>query len=122
MQTFRDMGYIAWPMLASAAFLALQIVRAVIEVRRESESAGANSRHSILVWGFLGALLGLLGTVVGLFVVAISVEAAGEVSMALLGGGLKVALSPTIFGLTLLTLAVVAWLFLPVLGPRRSRS
>lgn len=120
MQTFRDMGVIAWPLLASAVFLALQIARAVVEVRREPEAAGFRSRHTVLVWGFLSALLGVLGTVVGLFVAARSVEAAGEVSVALLGGGLQVALTSTIFGLLLLTVAIVAWLLLPILGPRHS--
>lgn len=66
--------------------------------------------HTVLVWGFLCALLGVLGTVVGLTIAADSVSRAGSASPVLIWGGVKVALSTTVFGLCLLTVAVVAWL------------
>jgi len=98
-ELFEDMGVIRWPMLGAALFLGYQIVRASLQAGGSEAAGGTMTRHAILGWGVLGALLGVLGTVVGLVVVARSVAVAGEVPPALLGGGLQVALTSTIFGL-----------------------
>ena len=76
--------------------------------------------HTILIWGVLNALLGVLGTALGLVLAGKSVEAAHDVSPQLIAGGIKVALSSTVFGLLLLTVAIVAWLVLQALGGRRA--
>lgn len=112
---FSNMGFIRWPMLIAAAFLLLQIARAVIAAR--SPTGAARTRHAVLVWGFLNALLGVLGTVLGLAVTAGSVAAAGRIEPTLLGGGLQIALSPSILGLLLLTVAIIAWLALQAVQP-----
>lgn len=113
---FSDMGLIRWPMLVAATFLLLQIARAVAAAR--SPVGTVRAGQAVLVWGFLNALLGVLGTVLGLAVTARSVAHAGRIEPTVLGGGLQIALSPSILGLLLLTLAVVAWLVLQVIQPR----
>lgn len=113
---FADMGLIRWPMLIAAAFLLLQIARAVASAR--NPTGAVRARHAVLVWGLLNALLGVLGTVLGLAVAARSVAQAGRIEPTVLGGGLQIALSPSILGLLLLTLAVVAWLVLQAIQPR----
>ena len=112
MRVLENMGVILWPMLVCAAFLGFQIVRASSRSLRTAHAHNAMTRHAILVWGSLAALLGLLGTVVGLVVAAGSVVAAGEAAPALIAGGLQVALSSTVFGLLLLAVAIVVWLLL----------
>ena len=112
---FPSMGYIQWPMYLATFFMVVQIVRAALQGRGPAGPRAAMTRHSILVWGFLNALLGVLGTVLGLSLAGMSIERAQQVSVALLAGGIRVALSSTIFGLLLLTVAVVAWLVLQLL-------
>lgn len=113
---FADMGLIRWPMLVAATFLLIQIARAVAAARSPADAVRA--RHAVLVWGLLNALLGVLGTVLGLAVAARSVAQAGRIEPTVLGGGLQIALSPSILGLLLLTLAVAAWLMLQAMQPR----
>ncbi len=111
-----NMGLILWPMLVAATLLLIQIVRAAAAVRRPTGAVRA--RHAVLVWGLLNALLGVLGTVLGFAVAARSVAQAGRIEPTVLGGGLQIALSPSILGLSMLTLAVVAWLVLQAIQPR----
>lgn len=108
---FQEMGFMRYPLLLSAVFLLAQIGRAAWAVRApRRDGAGAMTLHTVLVWGFLCALLGVLGTVVGLTIAADSISRAGTASPALIWGGVKVALSTTVLGLVLLTVAVLAWL------------
>lgn len=110
-ELFENMGLIRWPMLVAGLFLIAQIGRAAARVRDPGPGA-ARSRHAILVWGGLSALVGLLGTVLGLAVAARVVAAAGSAEPSLLATGIQVALASSILGLVLLVIAVVAWLVL----------
>jgi hypothetical protein len=116
-QFMHDMGFIRWPLLVAALFLFVQIGRALIQVRSQAPDS-VRTRHAILVWGLLNALLGLLGTVLGVAVAAQSVARAGTADPRLIGGGLQIALAPSILGLLLLTVAVIAWLVLQAMQPR----
>ena len=57
----------------------------------------------------IGPLLGFLGTVIGMILAFQSIEAAGSVSTSLVWGGIKVALSTTLFGFLILALAALLW-------------
>jgi biopolymer transport protein ExbB/TolQ len=107
---FTDMGYIRYPMYIATIFMLVQIVRAAMETRRPPESRRPMTRHTVLIWGVLNALLGVLGTVVGLVVTGNAIERFGTTKVALVAGGIKVALYPTILGLLLLAVAILAWL------------
>ncbi len=111
---FSGMGVIQWPMYVATIFMLIQIGRAALQLRQPPETRSAMTRHTILVWGFLNALLGVLGTALGLTLAGRIVAQAEQVSPHLLAGGITVALSSTVFGLLLLTIAVVAWLVLQV--------
>jgi uncharacterized membrane protein YhaH (DUF805 family) len=117
MQLFGDLGYIRWPMIVAALFLLVQIARAAA-VARDPTPGAARTRHAILAWGLLSALLGVLGTVIGLAMAGRRVAAAGAADPALVGAGIQVALTTTILGLLLLIIAVTAWLILQLLQPR----
>lgn len=114
---FEGLGYIRWPMIAATLFLLVQIGRAAAVVRTPTPGA-ARTRHMILAWGLLNALLGILGTVLGLAMAGRAVAAAGHADPALVGTGVQTALSTSILGLALLTVALTAWLVLQVAQPR----
>lgn len=116
LQHFEQLGLIRWPMLVAALFLVAQIVRAYAVRHRPPSRHRTVTRHAILAWGLFNALLGVLGTAAGLIMTARSVEHAGSVDPALLGAGLRIALTPGVAGCSLLALGVLAWLVLPRLG------
>lgn len=117
---FAEMGVMRWPLLLAMVFMFFQIGRAAWQILGGKE-ADAMTLHAVLVWGALCALLGVLGTVVGMSIAAGAIEVASSSSPGLIWGGMRVALSTTVFGLLLLTLAVVAWLGLYILRGRRVR-
>jgi len=71
---------------------------------------------AVLFWGAYGVVLGLLGTLVGVTQAATAISASGAstVGAALVWGGIKVALNPTIFSLVVFSIAFVVWFALRV--------
>lgn len=63
----------------------------------------------VLFWGAFASVLGLIGTLGGVAVMARYLEQAADASASLIWGGLRVALIPTAFGLVLLALCLLAW-------------
>lgn len=63
----------------------------------------------VLFWGGFAALLGLIGTLGGVGVMARSIEQAGSVSAAIAWSGIRVALVTTVFGLMILAVSLLAW-------------
>jgi hypothetical protein len=109
---FRDGGYMMYPItLCAIAVLALA-GRAAWRMRAASPEPSASVRAGIdgvLFWGVYASILVVLGTVVGITLAAMAVEAVGEVHVALVSGGIKVALTTTIYGLLILLLAAPLW-------------
>lgn len=62
-----------------------------------------------LFWGAWAGLVGVLGTLVGVYQAAGSIQGAGEVSASLAWGGIRVALITTLFGLIIFAVAALAW-------------
>ncbi|MFQ5691126.1 MAG: MotA/TolQ/ExbB proton channel family protein [Gemmatimonadota bacterium] len=73
----------------------------------------------VLLWGVLGAVLGFLGTTVGLSQAAGAFAEISNASPGPIWGGIRVALSTTIVGLCLLGIASIAWLTLQFLNGRK---
>lgn len=119
---FAQMGIWAYPMLLTGILMLFQIGRAAAGMGRRTPAGGDSAGHSILVWGALSAVLGILGTVVGISIAAGVIENASSISPPLVAGGLKVALSTTVFGMLLFALALVAWLVIRSVGGRLERS
>ena len=125
MTFFREMGFIAYPLTIVAAFLAIEIVRAAREVLGGgAPSAAATSAriHPVLLWGVLAAVLGVLGTVIGVFQMAEALSRVESATPTLIWGGIKVALGSTIVGMLLMGIAAIAWLTLQFRNGRRTRS
>jgi len=119
---FHQMGWIRYPLYFAGAFMLLQILTAVLQVSKPTSQRSPMVTHAVLVWGALNALLGVLGTVLGFTIVGGSVQQMGGVELSLLAGGIKVSLYPTILGLLLLTVAIVAWLALQIFTWREARA
>ncbi len=111
-EVFADGGFMMWPItLCGVAILALA-GRAMWRMRSTSAEPSAAVRAGIdgvLFWGVYACVLGVLGTVVGITMAAMAVEAVGEVHVRLVSGGIKVALVTTIYGFLILLLAAPTW-------------
>ncbi len=120
MDFWTQLGFIRYPLLIVAVFLAVQIVRGVIDVSGSRTEASGLRLHAILLWGVLGAAIGILGTLIGLMVMAQFVEQTSvEIAPRLVWGGFKVALSSSVVGLLMLGFASIAWLALQYIRGRR---
>jgi biopolymer transport protein ExbB/TolQ len=118
---FTEMGLMRWPMVLATVFMFFQIGRAAWQILSGKES-DAMTLHAVLVWGALCALLGVLGTVVGMSLAAGAIEVASTAPPGVIWGGIRVALTTTMFGLLLLTLAVLSWLGLYFIRGRQLRE
>ena len=132
-RAFVDGGPVMWPLAGLAVGVVGVTVRAWWSAARgvargtgrgagRGAARGANRPETtpILFWGAVAFLVGGVGTVVGLGMVASAVAAAGEAPAALLWGGVSVALSPLIFGNLIFLLAGALWLGVEGWGRRRA--
>ena len=120
MSFFEEIGFIRYPLLVVLVFMLVQTGRGIFDLTRTRLADGATLRiHSILVLGVLGACLGLIGTLVGVYLAAGYIERAGEVSTSLVWGGIKVALGSSVVGFLMLGFGSIAWLVLQYARGRR---
>jgi len=119
---FAQMGVWAYPMILAGILMLVQIGRVAEGSWRNSSRGSGPSSHAILVWGALNAVLGVLGSAVGISLAAGAIENAPSISPPLLIGGLKVALSTTVFGMLLFALALVSWLVIRFVEGRRDQQ
>ena len=125
MSFFESMGFIAYPLTIVAVFLVIEVFRAVraVAAAGDGEAAITAARiHPVLVWGVLAAVVGVIGTVVGIAVAADFLEQAESIRPNLVWGGIKVALGSTIVGMLLLGFASIAWLTLQFVNGRRTAA
>ena len=123
MNFFQQMGFIAYPLAIVGGFLLLETaraVRAVATANGEATSVVSARIHPVLVWGLLGAVVGVIGTVVGMAVAASFLETVDAAQPRLIWGGFKVALGSTIVGMLMLGFSSIAWLTLHFVNGRRT--
>ncbi|HSM08087.1 MAG TPA: MotA/TolQ/ExbB proton channel family protein, partial [Gemmatimonadota bacterium] len=66
---------------------------------------------AVLFWGVWVVVIGLLGTFVGIYQAAGALEmVGGAASASLIWGGIKVALTTTLFGLLVFSVAALLWM------------
>lgn len=116
---FMSGGVVMWPLLVLALGVLGLGIREAMLLRRPGDADGAyrTSPATILFWGGVSMLVGLLGTVVGIVIMARNVAVAGGASGSLVWGGIGVALVPLVFGIV--TFLVAAFLWLPLDAWRR---
>lgn len=113
-EAFLSGGIVMWPLLIigiGVLVLALRVGWLLLDPDRAEAEAGG-SLQAIPFWGAMGAVLGLLGAVVGIIQITQAISLAGEVHPALVWGGFGLALLPLIFGLLIFLVAAVLWFVL----------
>ena len=110
-----DIGFIRWPLVFS--FLAVVGLALFSAVRLFRPNAMPDLRNkawldAILFWGGFASISGLLGTLIGFTIATQSVEAAGEVNVTLMWGGIKVSMLASLFGVLILAFASLLWFVL----------
>lgn len=117
----REGGVMMYPLLGVTLVMVVLAARAWLRLR--SGDAGQPTLgagiDAVLFWGAYAAVLGLLGTLVGIAQAAGFIEAAPSISSAMIWGGIKVALWTTIYGLLVFAIALLLWFWLRH-GHRRS--
>jgi hypothetical protein len=107
-----QMGFMRYPLTLS---LLIVIGLALLATGRLFRPCALPDRYTktwidaILFWGGFAVICGVLGTLIGITIAAGYVESAGEITTPLLWGGIKVALSTTLFGFLILALAALLW-------------
>ena len=122
-EAFRNGGVMMWPMLIVALGIAWTAVRTF--TRAGEDPAGEDVRRgmqSVLFWGGIAVLLGLLGTVVGLVFTAQAAARVPDAPASLIWGGVGVTLITLIFGLLIFLFAALAWFGLDAWSARRMRA
>ena len=121
MDFLTTLGPWMYPLAGVAVLLVADIVRAAVSIVAMDGALPASGapHHSVLGWGVLAGVVGLLGTVVGFGRVAVGARAATgaeraelEGMLALMWEGVMVIVTSAIAGLALFTIALAAWLLL----------
>mgnify|MGYP006293598369 CR=1 FL=1 len=114
-------GLLMIPLLIVAVVVVVLAARSALRVggRDGPDAVVETGIDAVLFWGAWGVVLGLLGTLGGIYDAAGAISTAGEVSTALVWGGIRVALTTTIFGLLLFAVAALSWFALRVWYRRR---
>lgn len=119
-ELMRQGGFLMWPILLITFVVVALAVWAIWRMRRiEGPDAVLETGiDAVLFWGVWVVIVGLLGTFGGIYQAAGFIEQAGTVNSAVVWGGIKVALTTTLFGLFVFAMAALLWLGLRV-GYRR---
>lgn len=92
----------------TAAGLFINVVRKLLQGKQPS----AQQLKSIPIAGSTAFMLGILAQAVGLYQAMIAIQAAGDVSPALIVGGFKVSMIAPIYGLIIFVLTLIIYLVL----------
>jgi hypothetical protein len=117
-----------YPLVAVGLCLLGAVLRAAMVIRSMDDklpAAGA-PHHAVIVWGVLGGVVGLLGTVIGFGRVAVGARAVTgseraelEAMLSVMWEGVMVIVTPVTLGLWLFTGSLVAWLVLQFMVNRK---
>ena len=124
-EIFRSGGVMMWPLTVCGLLVLGLAVRASLALGREAPRRPAGTLSTVdavLFWGGLGAVLGVLGTVVGAAQMAGAIERAGGVQAATVWSGIRVALVTSIAGMLILIVALLLWMALRALYSRGMRT
>ena len=107
-------GYVMWVILAVALFVLALGVRSWMRLRtlHGPDPVTETGIDAVLFWGAWAVVVGLFGTFMGIYQAASAISSIGaqSVSAALVWGGIKVALTTTLFGLLVFTFASLGWI------------
>ena len=110
-----EFGFIRWPLMFSFMTVIGLALFSTIRLFRPGATPDLHTKawlDAILFWGGFATISGLLGTLIGIAIASQSVEAAGEVNVTLMWGGIKVSLLSSLFGVLILAFASLLWFVL----------
>ncbi|MGC9342850.1 MAG: MotA/TolQ/ExbB proton channel family protein [Bacteroidales bacterium] len=100
--------------------IVITVVFLVKVLNRQVEST-ANFRQQIKyirAVGLFALVTGILGQLVGLYAAFIAIEAAADISPAILAGGLKVSMITTIYGILIYLFSILLWFIVSLIYDR----
>jgi hypothetical protein len=106
-------GVFVWPLLLLAALLVIQTLRVVQRLGTgRADRPAAGLINTVLFWGAVAAVLGVLGQCTGIYHAMQAIRSAKEVSPTVMAAGFAQSFTTTLFGFALLLVAGLAWLLL----------
>ncbi len=122
----RSAGFYAAPLVVLTLAVGLLFVIRAIQIFGRSAREGhalETAIHAIPFWGFVTAIVGVLGQCSGLYNAANAIANAQEISPNVIAQGFAESLSTTIWGLTVLFLSAIGWFILRAgVARRRGRA
>jgi biopolymer transport protein ExbB/TolQ len=113
MEFFISGGYVMWVLLVSGILVVGLAATAARRLASADEAARRDAGvDAVLFWGVFSVVVGLIGTFIGIGQAARAIELAGAVEPALAWSAIRVALTTTIAGLAIGTVALVLWFVL----------
>ncbi len=105
-------GPVMWLILAISILIGILSVRGFVRLSEitSQDAVVETGIDAILFWGVWVLVVGLLGTFLGIYQAATFIENAGQVSSTLVWGGIRLALTTTVFGLIVFSLAALVWM------------
>lgn len=108
---FREGGIIMYPMTLVTIVMIVLAVRGWLRLRNGNvaQATLGNGIDAVLFWGGYAAVLGVLGTLMGMSQAASAISRASEIDPSIVWMGIRIALSTTIYGLLVLAVALLLW-------------
>lgn len=106
---FEGGGVAMWPLLLVLLAVLFLAARAATLLARGEVAEVEGTLRSILFWGGMSLVMGVLGTAVGLVQMGAAIARVGRVAATTVFGGVGVALITTVFGLLIFLVAAVLW-------------
>ena len=101
---FMSVIYILW-----IAVIILAIRFLIIHIKDKQNVKLKRTNDAILFLGSFTFIFGIFGQTIGIFEALEAIEAAGDISPALIFGGLKVSMITTLYGFGLLLISGIIW-------------
>jgi biopolymer transport protein ExbB/TolQ len=109
---FMQMGAFGYPMAVIAIVIAALSIKKVIDLFIRKDLPGhrlEGGLHAIIFWGGVGAVLGILGQITGIYNALGAIIKATEIDPRICAMGFAESFSTTLFGLTMLLVSAVLW-------------
>jgi biopolymer transport protein ExbB/TolQ len=121
MDFFKEGGFFMWPILIIAIVIVALAVRSWTRTRtlEGPDAVLETTVDAVLFWGVWVLVVGLLGTFTGIYLAAGAIERAPAVNPAMIWGGVRVALTTTVAGFVVFTVAALLWMGLRFMYRRK---
>lgn len=121
-----DFYYEGGPLFMSlvtlAGLVAFGLLTEVLIKMTRGNEPSSKKLKSIPIAGSIAFMMGMLSQVIGLYQAVSAIQAAGDVSPALIAGGFQVSLIAPIYGLILFMLSLIAYLVINLLYSYREEK